>query len=185
MWYAETDIAESKRFYVSDGETVWYCSELQNKIREVKKWDLKKLDKESHNLALFVLLCQGLTSITFIHNPDSSPWKDLGKGKPFENQLKRLGEVKLDGKPAILFKVQTEEKRFFFHVWFGKEDGILRKQVMFDRDKVYNLVSNVTRAERIKMDSTRFQFKPPKDAKIVDSSNALIEELMKRKKGLE
>jgi len=119
MWYAETDIAENKRFYLSDGETVWYCSELQNKVVQLKKWDLKKLDKESLNLALFVLLCQGLDGITFIHNPDSSPWKDLGKGKPFENQLKRLGEVKLDGKPAVLFKVQTEDKRFFF--MFGSE----------------------------------------------------------------
>src|SRR5262249_13348653 len=123
----------NRRVWVCDGKTAWYCSSLPGGDKEITKWDLAKLAKDERKVAVLILLTEGLDGIMFIRTPEQDPELRKVRLALTSDGLERIGEEKLGGESVIVYKGAVNDPdltdKFFYHVWFGKSDGILRKQV--------------------------------------------------------
>src|SRR5262245_26779649 len=133
-WHIETDYAKplvGVDVYVCDGETAWSYKLHQGQIKYVEKWEMKKLVAGvGEERAMHLLLNPPLGVIgCAIGDRNVSPWKkELAAFSEYDKRLERKGEEKLNGTTVICYE---EKPGWESRIWFGKQDHIFRKQVLW------------------------------------------------------
>jgi outer membrane lipoprotein-sorting protein len=142
-WRRETTIIKnSKRAHISDGETVWSYTSVDAKVSEISRLSVKDLLKSHQKTKVYELLfVEAMDGLVSPVNPVHSRWKDISHIKTVTKDLKLAGEDKVGETKTERFENKSGPK---FVVWFGKDDGILRKQVLYKEDDMGNSKERIT-----------------------------------------
>jgi hypothetical protein len=153
-----------------DGDTFYEITVFPGKAMKVEKCDCKKvteaLGERGYDRLFFKPLFSGLSGFV---NRRSPYWADTYfASKTINNRLVYLGTEVVEGEEQEVFEMPG-----FWRTWFGKRDGIIRKQVTPD--------PSLTTVETVQLDYNpsidESFFRPPEEVRkaAVDKTAELIE----------
>jgi outer membrane lipoprotein-sorting protein len=177
-WRRSTDLAGAKaeRVSVSDGTSVWSYDMTAGKLTSIKLWRMREvINKYGAKLSFSLLQSEALDGVLAIGNPTLPAWKHEYETQWILNELQPVGEEKLGETLCVVFKSKDVPR---FRIWFGKEDGLLRQQILYDSKGAESTKWSVVRIDtKSEVNDTLFKWEPPRGVPITDETNALMEEL--------
>jgi len=161
-----------------DGHTAWAFETIDGEIDgDVRKWSIGRLVRELGKDRAYVELGpEALDGLYTVADPNAAEWADEFGSKEVKKELKRVGEGRLGAEPVVVW--ETGKGLPKMRLWFGKGDGILRRQITYDdkRGEVTRWVVTKVKLEP-KVDDAVFRFSPPKGAEIRDETDELLKAL--------
>ncbi len=177
-WHTETHIAGTVRHYICNGKVAWSYIVTDGQLSEIRKWDVLKLvEKHGKETIYDALLTEALDGISAIANPTIPPWKNEFASMPVVKEISFIREEKLEKIPVMRYTLGIQCSPVSFHIWFGKKDGLMRKQVLYKGKDEWMRWT----VEKIDTESAipeeMFRFDPPKGANVIEETNQLMEQV--------
>jgi hypothetical protein len=178
-WRSETFLldASSVNVRLCNGNVAWAYEALRGKADNIRRWNVEELVKAvGDDLTYVQLQAEGFDGIIMPANPDVEQWKKEFSHQKHGVKLSRIGEEKIGKQDVVRFETLDKDEPKF-HIWFGKKDGLLKRQVLYGGGGVEKIHWEVEGVDtQPKFDDSSFNYRPLPTDRIMDSTNDLIEE---------
>lgn len=162
-----------------NGKFAWAYTVENSQIKDIAKWNIEiAAEKYGTIITQECLMLGGSRMVVYaLGDPKQPRWKDEFSFPIYNIMFNRIGEEIIDEIPCLYYDVGDELK---YRLWFGKKDGLIRKETLFDRDSVFQVITVEKVSHNPIINEKFFDFEPHADYRVTDHTNDLIKDIEKR-----
>jgi outer membrane lipoprotein-sorting protein len=175
-WRYEDELVDLlKKVFICDGKTAWSYSIENSRVTSINKWDVEMVVKKfGPKLTYQALLGDSRVNAYSLANPDHQLWKKEFAFPKYEKDFVRRREEIINGTLTVAYE---SGKDVTIQDWFGKNDGLIRKESISDRGlTIYEMVVEEVTINP-KVNDNFFHFTPPPRAVVIDKTETLHKEI--------